>query len=587
MSISPHNNHYTAEPPPSAFTLPDNHIDVLLTSYNDVFRGLRDNPAALAWILRAAFDPRHATDASHLDLSLSRGYCLLNTCARPSCASHLPETILQRTNTLLLPSQSRGQSVLGFFVDHTQTQSSPATTQLGRYTYSSVPGELFKCTRLVGTNPSSPTVAVSRIIIVNPTVFLLDTVIVSFRYASFNAIPDNMLLHSRHFSCHNLSAPLSSPSGTEGSFLGLSDFGVYDTLILPYRVPPGMQQVEPSPLLQAAPPHFERCPSPRSILTHVMHGDIDSLQASFVQLIAVDTRISAPMRALDTFAQTGLNELSQRVTIPLQQAQQPYISPSTQPVQLAQQLSLPAQLLHHGDDPTNSMTNTTHQYQDCRVPADIRVPSPHVSAQHVPQRLMQSTGMHDNHTIPTRNIPSSVVHVAPQVIPSSDADLSTTLALREAAHHAGHVPQRVLLGSAADISSTVRVNEVVAGMPRVSSRVLPANSANTSSSIGFPEVTENASTIVKKPPNEQAVPPFKKTLPAPTKSEIIIRNRISAQRSNEKRRRRIEHTKMELAYLKSYLPTLQRRKGCLLEENQSLKVRFMERYRESDVESFF
>lgn len=372
--------------------------------------------------------------------------------------------------------------------------------------------------------------------------------------------------------------------------MGLSDFGVYDALILQYRVPPGMQQVEPSPLLQAAPAHLERCPNPRSILTNVLHEHIESLQASFVQLVAVNSRISAPMRALDTFAQTRLNELSQRVTIPLQHAP-PYISPSTQPVQLAQQLSLSAQLLHPGDDPTNSMPNsipnTTQQYQDCRVPADIRVPLPHVPAQHVPQRMIPSTGIHDNPTIPARNIASSVVHVAPHVIPSSDADLSSSLAMREAAHRAGHVPQRVLLGSAADITSTVRVNELVAGMPRVSSRVLPANSANTSSSIGFPEVTENASTIVKKPPNEQAVPPFKKTLPAPTKSEIIIRNRISAQRSNEKRRRRIEHTKMELAYLKSYLPTLQRRKGCLLEENQSLKVRFMERYRESDMESFF
>lgn len=81
---------------------------------------------------------------------------------------------------------------------------------------------------------------------------------------------------------------------------------------------------------------------------------------------------------------------------------------------------------------------------------------------------------------------------------------------------------------------------------------------------------------------------FKKTLPAPTKSEIVIRNRISAQRSNEKRRRKIEATKLELAYLKtSYLPQLEVKRGCLISENQSLRLKFMERYQQSDIDSFF
>lgn len=81
---------------------------------------------------------------------------------------------------------------------------------------------------------------------------------------------------------------------------------------------------------------------------------------------------------------------------------------------------------------------------------------------------------------------------------------------------------------------------------------------------------------------------FKKTLPAPTKSEIVIRNRISAQRSNEKRRRKIEATKSELAYLKAtYLPHLEHRRGTLLSENQTLRLKFMEKYHESDIVSFF
>lgn len=81
---------------------------------------------------------------------------------------------------------------------------------------------------------------------------------------------------------------------------------------------------------------------------------------------------------------------------------------------------------------------------------------------------------------------------------------------------------------------------------------------------------------------------FKKTLPAPTKSEIVIRNRISAQRSNEKRRRKIEATKSELAFLKStYLPQLEVKRGSLISENQTLRLRFMEKYQHSDIDSFF
>lgn len=79
----------------------------------------------------------------------------------------------------------------------------------------------------------------------------------------------------------------------------------------------------------------------------------------------------------------------------------------------------------------------------------------------------------------------------------------------------------------------------------------------------------------------------KKTLPAPTKSEIVIRNRISAQRSNEKRRRKIEATKSELAYLKStYLPQLEHRHIALATENRSLRLSFMQKYNEK-LETFF
>ena len=99
---------------------------------------------------------------------------------------------------------------------------------------------------------------------------------------------------------------------------------------------------------------------------------------------------------------------------------------------------------------------------------------------------------------------------------------------------------------------------------------------------------ESSKTASQKPQESYTSQTFKKTLPAPTKDEIVIRNRISAQRSNEKRRRKIEATKSELAYLKNtYLPQLEHKRGSLISENQTLRLKFMEKYQESDIESFF
>lgn len=80
----------------------------------------------------------------------------------------------------------------------------------------------------------------------------------------------------------------------------------------------------------------------------------------------------------------------------------------------------------------------------------------------------------------------------------------------------------------------------------------------------------------------------RKALPTPTKSEIVIRNRISAQRSNEKRRKKIEETRTQLHYLKlTYLPHLEKIQAMLKAENEQLKLKFMEKYQANDISSFY
>lgn len=124
---------------------------------------------------------------------------------------------------------------------------------------------------------------------------------------------------------------------------------------------------------------------------------------------------------------------------------------------------------------------------------------------------------------------------------------------------------------------TTGVTEAIAGTKITGNGSSPQKATMTT---GGSSSTKEEEKVVGKP--------FKKTLPAPTKSEIVIRNRISAQRSNEKRRRKIEATKSELAYLKvTYLPQLEHRRGSLLSENQTLRLQFMEKYNEGEISSFF
>ncbi|CAN8069078.1 unnamed protein product [Agarophyton chilense] len=488
---------------------------------------------------------------------------------------------------MLLPTESLDHCVHGFFFDLVQNPSSPPTTNIGRYAYSS--GELFKCSRVQGTSPANPTVTISRLILVNRTIFLLDTVVVSFCYPTLTCVPDDILLYSRHLSFHKIATSFPTPSTPDGSFLGLAHFGMYDTLPLPCRIPPGMQRADSTNSFRAVPAHIAICHAPRSMLVGMHQDLLDRLRASFVQLIATDARLSVPMRTVDAFTPSRMNDAPQRRTMSSQHHQPSYVSQSSQPHQLQQQFSFSPQLIPSVDDPMNPAANNPRPYADCRIdipriPSDMRAVSSH---QPTSQRLISNNGIHDSSTVLPHDIAPSIVHVNPQLVPNSDPDVSLSTAGPDSVHRASHGSQRILPGNGADITPTVRVNEVAAGLPRLSSRVLPANSANTSSNVIFPEATDNAATIVNKPPSEQPVPPFTKTLPAPTKSEIVIRNRISAQRSNEKRRRRIENTKMELAYLKAYLPSLEQRKGCLMEENHSLKLRCIQRYRETDIESFF
>lgn len=68
-------------------------------------------------------------------------------------------------------------------------------------------------------------------------------------------------------------------------------------------------------------------------------------------------------------------------------------------------------------------------------------------------------------------------------------------------------------------------------------------------------------------------------LPEPSPSDVVMRNRISAQRSNEKRRKQHHLVKMEVAYHHDRtIPTLKMRQMLLLRENEQLRSSFATKY---------
>lgn len=588
MSISPHATPYSNDAP--SFALSESHINLLVNTYADFFHFLRSNRPALTWILHSVFDTRPLADASHLDPSLARGYTLLHVCARPSCATVMPETLLQKTSTLLLPAHRRGQTVLGFFFDHTQYRCSSVTTHLGRYTYSSESGELLKCVRVEGSNPSSPTVIVSRMIIVDRNMFLLDTALLSFRYPSLTSLPENITLHSRNLSFNKLATLLQSPIAPHASLFGLADFGLYDALSLRSRVPPGMQQANPSQSIHPVYAHFSSCHALRSMLSGLLREELDRLRTSFFQVLTADARLPPQLPTIDTFAPPRLEDPLTPQTMSSQHQPIPYLPHSTQPIQLPHHLTIPAQLVHAANDTNNSTLPASDQFTECRFDSprpssNIRMSSLRVRT--LSPRLLSNNPVHHSSSLPIREPESGIGHMTTRIVHDANPDMTSNMALRDSSQNASHMASRILPINTSDMTSSAAVQEPSSVVPRISTRVLPATNASTGTIVSGQDL-EGISIIMEKPVLEHTVPPFKKTLPAPTKSEIVIRNRISAQRSNEKRRRRIENTKTELAYLKSaYLPSLQQKKGCLIEENQSLKRRFMQRYREGNIESFF
>lgn len=498
----------------------------------------------------------------------------------------------------------------GYFTETSTNHVSSVPMRTGKYVYGQQPRELITISkaRVPASTSNLVTACISRTCLVGNGMFIKDDVMVSFPWQNYSGrIPDQHITHSRTLSFHKLlqtahqagieghvcQTDASSLSGgsssnfplSESSFQGLGAFGLYDVVLVPPKLSFGAQaHGDDTPELSfgiwAVPQHSSVCQGHQFLFLGMFAGDLVAMRSQFAHIYG------------HSYAQRQRHHVHNDVSSGLDDTPHLAIENIISSGRRSVVRESSSQGLHayNGDPLSYGEKNIVPNYAS--LPMVVNTPTPvHFptgSPQQVESTVMSSDARNRDYAAEATAAATSVpLGVSALVLP---------------------MQRQLAVGSGQSFHTGVEdaLEEVPSSVVESIDAAVGAQTSSTSADRGqtSPPSIKFASPVVSYAPvlsgaavtgaTAKPTPPvslnsntFKKTLPAPTKNEIVIRNRISAQRSNEKRRRKIEATKNELAYLKStYLPQLEHRKGTLISENQTLRLRFMERY-ESDIESFF
>lgn len=492
------------------------------------------------------------------------------------------------------------------------------------------------------------TALVSRTILVNDYVMASFPWFDGTNFQPFS----HYIVHSRTLSFHVLTqtaqragfvgyfddVPLSSANNEaryddlgilENSFFGVGPFGIYDASIVPCKFPPGarsdgISDFTPHPAfgIWAVPEHLSVCRGFQTIHLGLTQGESASLQAQFVHAFG---HVSLPSR---TPSQVD--------------AEQTISNPFTREQGGIQEEE--HYLRDHGDDPNQTFLSK-RQLSLATNQEDERI----IGGSSIREVTLQSSplaSIFEGQEGCTGH--AECEETMGEAAKIAMKDKHTMLAHGQVFTRGAGAQGVEVLNQEASASLMIDSVDPVLPIPRDSSSVVPISKPVLGFSSGFASRRDHESGVAQRtdPPDDGAAPPtcvatvplqihaaptsegvgfiqspivmkgiapavtgfpsapestatkddnsgvgsklVKKTLPAPTRNEIVIRNRISAQRSNEKRRRKIEATKSELAFLKTtYLPQLEHRRVALVTENQSLRISFMEKYQQDVVETFF
>lgn len=497
----------------------------------------------------------------------------------------------------------------GYFTETSTNHVSSVPMRTGKYIYGQQPRELITISKTRGPASASNlvTACISRTCLVGNGMFIRDDVMASFPWQNYSGrIPDQYIAHSRTLSFHKLlqtahqagieghvcqtdASSLGDGIGnfplSESSFQGLGAFGLYDVALVNPKLGFGAQThnddlPELSFGIWAVPQHSSVCQGHQFLFLGMFAGDLAAMRSQFAQIYGHSYAQRQRHHAHNDVS-GGLDETPQI-------AIENVISGGGRPVARE---TLSQRLHNYNSDPLNyGEKNVVPSYAS--LPMVVNAPPPvhfpTASSQQVESTVMSSDARNRDYTAEATAAATSVPLGASSLVLPMQRQLavgsgqSFNAGVEDALEE---VPSSVV--ESIDAAVGAQTSSTSADRGHTSPPGIKFATPVVSYAPVLSGATVTGATVKSTPPVSLSSTTFKKTLPAPTKNEIVIRNRISAQRSNEKRRRKIEATKNELAYLKStYLPQLEHRKGTLISENQTLRLRFMERY-ESEIESFF
>lgn len=591
-------------------------------------------------------------NASRVDPTRGRGFRSMHVCAAAGCASFEPHTVLQKSATLLIPVETHDTLVLGYFVDSSADQAQVNLSRIGRYVYCTDSHQLLRVSKVCGPLSAShlSSVIINKTAVFNDIMFVCDYVMASFawtKHDSFVHPPARYIVHSRSFSFQklvhglpraNLSGrldglPFISPltdtdddlSSLDNSFFGLATFGVYEATLVPTGIPPDAQTDNPEVPLStgkwAVPDHCNVCRTYQTFHLGLLRNETSALKAQFAQAFTPANN-AAPIRPISAPAAISFTEaLPYGERNDTRGTETLSIGPRTDdslafavgndygqrcgnggtggggsdnrtggggggvqaletaPLTISRQMT--NSMIGTGQNTLHMVTSSTgHDGIEKDVTTDG---TDMIKTGTAPLQQFHTTSVDDV----LNDVPSTVVD-------SIDAVVQNSQNVAQARSGAGGFNGTAAMAFVSDGKEGAKLtaieNNAAFTGPQEGTDSTPSEGKQAKHVIdnGGHGISASDSMSKENETMSMITKPFKRTLPAPTKSEIVIRNRISAQRSNEKRRRKIEATKSELAYLKmTYLPHLELRRGTLISENEGLRLRFMEKYHENEIDSFF
>lgn len=609
----------------ASFVLDERNSALLSNSYTDFLSSLRNSSFGSEWIFGWALSQYACHDeASRLDLGASRGFRLVHMCARRGCLSLEDKTPLQTALTLLLPVESRESIVVGYFMESVSDSETAAVLRTGKYVYFPSSRELLKVSKVRGPPNATDlaSVCIGRTSLVGHGVFVQDHAMVSFSWQDgATNVPEQYVVHSRTLSFCKMvqsaeEAGFTGYGGTggavgvmgqatgemnflENSFYGLGPFGVFASTIVPSRLGFGAQ-AEGNGSLRfsignwAVPQHALMCSDIQILHLGIDAKEIGSLRSHFV---AAYGHVSAQLLRQAPCDVSNDMTKNQAVTTEgvLYRQQRPQMAEN-----LNQSSVRPMELLSLSTESSAYVQKSTVARDETGKESKTRG-----GTRNVPSTVPFAIGVRRldpnimlNESVRRREVTKKGDGAASS--PSAYAATPLILPIQRQLKVAGAQGYSSSFGEGmkAAPSNVVDSIEAVVAAQQVSSssgdRMRAASPSvaysppDASFPAGLPAGGARGGELKQQDVSRTSPPAFKKTLPAPTKNEIVIRNRISAQRSNEKRRRKIEATKNELAFLRTtYLPQLENRRGALLSENHNLRLKFMEKHLQREIESFY